>query len=111
MFKKKKVTDELENEFILLHGECDNCGSPLKYNKVDFSCKCDYCGTEYYVTQNGELEGQLIRFNIHGELKEFYIAKEQYHKIYNGDGCYRTLDGKLVNQIIATKMELKLIEI
>ena len=109
MFKKKKVKDEIENEWILLHGECDNCGSPLKYNKKDYSCKCDYCGTEYYVTQDGELKGQYVELEIFGEKHKFYMSNIENCNLYGA--CGRTKNGTLYSNLITRKMKVTLIEI
>lgn len=107
MIIKKK--ESKEDNLVLLNIKCDNCGASLKYNKENLSCKCNYCRTEYYVTQDGVLEGQLIRLKIHGEEKKFYIGREEYHKIFS-DAC-RDMSGRLIANQIATKMKLTLIEI
>ena len=107
IIKKKELK---EDNLILLHFECDNCGASLKYNKETKECKCEYCRTEYYVTNDGIIEGMLIRLKIHGEDKKFYIAREEYHKLWSSDTC-RTFDGKLTSVPIATKMKLELIEV
>jgi len=107
MFKKKVLK---EDNLVLLHGECDNCGAPLKYNKETLECKCEYCRTEYYVTSDGVIEGMLIRLKIHGEEKVFYISKEEYYKLWSYD-TGRTIDGRLLNNIVAIKLKLELIEV
>lgn len=104
---KKKVLKE--DNLVLLHGECDNCGAPLKYNKKTLECKCEYCKTEYYVTNDGTIEGMLIRLKIHGEEKVFYIGREEYHRIFN-DTC-RDINGRLMSNCIAIKLKLELIEV
>jgi hypothetical protein len=107
MFKKKVLK---EDNLVLLHGECDNCGAPLKYNKETLECKCEYCRTEYYVTNDGIIEGMLIRLKIHGKEKVFYIGREEYHKIFGNDTC-RDINGRLMSNCIAVKMKLELIEV
>ena len=108
IIKKKKCTDEQQNEFVLLNVKCDNCGASLKYKKEDLSCVCDYCRTEYYISEEGKFEGQIIKLKIHGEEKKFYIGEEKYCRICFG--AHRNIEGKLVQNYITTKMKIKLIE-
>lgn len=108
----EKTKSEKDN-LILLHKNCENCGAPLQLNKETMTCKCDYCNTEYYVINNLSnefvLAGQLVKINIRGQEKQFYIAKEEFNKIF-GD-CYRNSSGRLEQNLITTKEKLTLIEI
>ena len=112
-FIKFKETNCKEDNLILLHQNCENCGAPLKLNKEEMTCKCNYCNTEYYVKDdeiNGlTIAGQLIRINIRGEEKEFYIAEEKMNHLYTSVG--RDLSGQLVSSKITTKETLTLIEV
>ena len=112
-FIKFKETNCNEDNLVLLHQNCENCGAPLKLNKENMTCKCNYCNTEYYV-KNDEmlgytLVGQLIIIKIRGEEKNFYISEEQIHSIYRDSK--RDLQERLVETKIATKEILKLIEV
>lgn len=112
-FKKKKVIEpETKEELILLYAKCENCGAPLKYNKETLECKCDYCNTEYYIERNGEssatLIGELIRINLHGVERTFYVGQEEYHPIYN---TYINTKGYIIHDTIARKCKVTLIEI
>ena len=102
-----------EDNLILLHKNCENCGAPLKLNKETMTCKCNYCDTEYYVKNNlsneFELVGQLVKINIRGEEKQFYIAEEEFNKLYGDAG--RDISGRLMPNLIAVKEKLTLIEI
>ena len=112
-FKKKKVIEpETLEELTLLHANCDNCGAPLKYNKDTLECKCDYCKTEYYIERHGEsnitLMGELIRLNLHGVERTFYVGSEEYHPISEH---YINTRGQMVYNTIARKCKVTLIEI
>ena len=109
----KEAKSEKDN-LILLHKNCENCGAPLKLNKETMICKCNYCNTEYYVKNNDlvnefELVGQLVKINIRGEEKQFYIAKEEFNRLYGDTG--RDINGRLMSNLIAIKEKLTLIEI
>ena len=98
---------------ILLHKNCENCGSPLKLNKETMICKCNYCDTEYYVKQGFDNEywlvGQKITLNIRGVKKEFYISEERFEPI---DYCsYRDITGQMIHTRPTYKEEITLIEI
>ena len=113
---EKDVEEEFnENDFKYISQKCDNCGAPLKINKKDMTCKCDYCKTEYYVRKgSNEIEAncdvdQIVKIKIKGQEKRFYIGNITTHKIYGEAG--RNIDGKLITNIITTKDEITLIEI
>ena len=110
---KFKETISEEDDLVLLHKNCDNCGAPLKLNKETMTCKCNYCGTEYYVKNNefNELTivGQLVTIKIRGKEKKFYIANEEFNTLYSNVG--RDMKGRLVTNKIATKEKLTLIEV
>ena len=112
---KFKETICEEDNLILLHKNCENCGAPLKLNKETMTCKCNYCDTEYYAKTDISSEdgynilGQLITLNIRGEIKKFYIAEESFHTICSDS--HIGIDGNMRRNCIATKEILKLIEI
>lgn len=110
IFKETKCE---KDNLILLHKNCENCGAPLKLNKETMISKCNYCNTEYYVKENNDNEwiivGQLVKINIRGEEKQFYIASEEFKRIY-GDAS-RDMNGRLVGNLITIKEILKLVEI
>lgn len=112
-FIKFKETNCQEDNLVLLHKNCENCGASLKLNKENMTCKCNYCNTEYYVKDdeiNGlTIVGQLIKINIHGEEKEFYIAEEKMNHLYTN--VERDLSGRLISSKTTTKETLILIEI
>lgn len=82
---------------------CINCGAPL-HNE-----KCDYCGTEYHLDNNGQINEYKVKLNIMGEEKEFYISKVEKNAIF-GD-AYRNMEGNLVINKICDKLKIQLIEI
>lgn len=46
---------------------CKNCGAPLH------STTCEYCGTEYeWISEINDFK-QVIKINIHGRIRKFYI--------------------------------------
>lgn len=108
-----KETKSEKDNLILLHKNCENCGAPLKLNKETMTCKCDYCNTEYYVKNNLSnefvLAGQLVKINIRGQEKQFYIAKEEFSRLY--DNARRDINGRLMSNLISVKEKLTLIEI
>lgn len=114
---KKKNKDEQkpeENDYIVVQKKCVNCGASLKINKQTMTCRCNYCRTEYYVKENDitaelSIAGQIVELKIRGQLKKFYIGKDEFHKIW-GDS-YRNIKGELVPNLIATKEKITLIEI
>lgn len=114
ILKFKETICEKDN-LILLHKNCENCGAPLKLNKETMTCKCNYCDTEYYVksdiySEDGyDILGQLITLNIRGEAKKFYIAEENFNRLYGNAG--RDVNGRLCNNLIAIKEKITLIEI
>lgn len=65
---------------------CKNCGAPLK------DMKCEYCGTEYdYIPSIGSME-RVIKININGVVRRFYIGKVEVEPIYYD--IPRTIDGE-----------------
>lgn len=86
-----------------MNTNCINCGAPLH------SDKCDYCGTEYTLNEFGQIKEYIIKLNILGEEKEFYIGDIEKHKICSN--AVRDPSGFLVHDEIGNKLTLKLIEI
>lgn len=117
IFKSKKLnfveTRCEEDNLVLLHKNCENCGAPLKLNKETMSCKCAYCDTEYYVKNdvfgNFDIISQLITLNIHGQEKKFYIGEDSFNTIC-GDS-YISASGNICHNKIIEKEKIILIEI
>lgn len=66
---------------------CKNCGAPLK------DMKCEYCGTEYdYIPSIDSME-QVIKINIHGVVRRFYIGEVEVEPTYYD--IPRTIDGEM----------------
>lgn len=81
---------------------CINCGAPL-HNE-----KCDYCGTEYNLGNSGYINEYIVKINILGQEKDFYIGKIEKQSIF-GD-CCRDISGYLRTNKICDKLKLELIE-
>lgn len=78
---------------------CINCGAPLK-NKV-----CEYCGTRYESSSLGE---RIIKLEVGGEIKSFYIGTLEKHTI--DFGSYRDEKGILHRHCGEPKLKISLIE-
>ena len=108
-----KETKSEKDNLILLHKNCENCGASLKLNRETMTCKCDYCNTEYYVKNNLSNEfvlvGQIIKINIRGQEKQFYISEEVMYPIFQNE--YRDITGRIITNKAGYKEKLTLIEI
>lgn len=101
-FDTKYSDNQRELRKTTLKTNCINCGAVLH------SDKCEYCGTEYTVDGFGQINEYKVKLNIMGEDKEFYISNIEKHNIYSE--AYRNVEGNLVIEKVADKLELKLIE-
>lgn len=75
--------EEKFTENILKHRQCQNCGANLKaYPDENGVIKCPYCETEYYYDSYLDSGFQVVRLNIYGKERKFYISEIEENTIW-----------------------------
>lgn len=94
-----------------LRTNCKNCGASLHYDETKYGKKvrCQYCRQEYHVDLLGRVEENIIKIEIMGTIKEYYIGTITIEPLWFDTG--RSIDGTLCITKPITKTKLELIEL